>query len=349
MFLRDKHAWMWGLFIPLFIMTIFGLMDFNQLGSIRIGVVDLAQNELSEQIAGALEEASVLKVQQGDEPILREKIEKGDIDLLLYLPQDLSVAEPMQTGQPTELKLLFNQGQFEQTGTGILIVNQILTQFSLQAAQGSTLFALNQEPVDSRNFSYMDFMIPGIVGMMIMQLGIIGVAMIVVKYREQDILKRLRVTPMNPLLFLVSQVFTRLFLLMAQAGLIILLGKLFFDLHLYGNLFYIFVTALLGSLVFLSLGFAISGVAKSINTAMSMAQLIQMPMMFLSGIFFSREAFPSWLQKITDYLPLTYLAEALRKTMIEHATLYDVRTQLIALTLWVVGGLFLAVKLFRWE
>jgi len=340
---------MWGLVIPTIIMTIFGLINFDKMGFVNLGVVDRAQNELSGQLIEAFEGIEVLQVEQGDLGTMNTKVEEGDVDLLLVIPENLSLAEVQKSGQPLALELLANQANSEQVGTGTLLVSQVLMQFSLQVSQTSPLFVLDEKLVDGRDLNYMDYLIPGIVGMMIMQLGIIGVAMIVVRYRELGVLKRLRVTPMKPAVFLLSLVSTRLLLLMTQAGVIVLMGVLLFDLHLYGNFLYIFVTALLGSLVFLSLGFAVSGVAKTMNTAMSMAQLIQMPMMFLSGTFFPREAFPDWLQKVTDYLPLTYLADALRETMIENATLMDVKHLLIPLVVWAMGGFFLATKLFRWE
>ncbi|MBU0708880.1 ABC transporter permease [Patescibacteria group bacterium] len=349
MFIRDKQAWIWSLFIPMFMMTVFGLMDFDQMGTVKIGIVDRAKDQVSEQLVEILEGVEILEVQKGEFNDLNSKIEKGNIDLLLIIPEKIAITLAQKPPISLSLELFYNQGRYEQSGTGMMLVDQVLSQFGLQLRQSVPAFTLDQKQINSRNLNYMDYIVPGIVGMMIMQLGIIGVAMIVVRYREREILKRLRVTPMNSGVFLLSLIFTRMLLLMAQAGLIILIGKVFFDLHLYGNLFYIFATAFLGSLVFLSIGFAISGVAKTMNTAMSMAQLIQMPMMFLSGTFFPREAFPDWLQKVTDYLPLTYLADALRETMIENATLIDVKHLLIPLVVWAMGGFFLATKLFRWE
>ncbi len=349
MFLRDRQGWFWSLFIPLLIMTVLGLMNFDELGSVSLGIADRASNELSGQLIEALKQVQVLDIHQGAEEELREKIEDGDLDILLTLPEDLSLQKPLSTGKAQPLELLYNEAKPEQVGTGTLVINQILTQFSMQATQTRPLFILQQKSVDSRNLGYMDFIVPGIVGMMIMQLGIIGVAMIVVRYREREILKRLRVTPINLSVFLASLISTRLLLLLIQAGLVIGMGKLFFGLHLYGNLFYIFLTALLGSLVFLGIGFTISGIASSMSTAMALAQMIQLPMMFLSGIYFPRGAFPEWLYKATDYLPLTYLADALRKTMIENANLVDIRSQLIPLALWGVAGFVLSTRLFRWE
>lgn len=349
MFLRDKQGWFWSLFIPLLIMSIFGLIDFGQMGRVDLGVVDAAQNEASRQLLSSFREVDVLNVQVGSGVELEKKIEEGDLDLLLVFPEDLSLLPQPPEKSTQVIPLFYNEGSAEEVGTGTLLIDQVLSRFAMKVSQVPPLFRLDRSPVDSRNLSYMDYMIPGIVGMMIMQLGIIGVAMIIVRYREDNILKRLRVTPVNLPQFLASLLSTRLLLLMIQVGLVILMGALFFDLHLYGGFLNIVVVALLGSLVFLSLGFTISGLASSTNTAMSLAQMIQMPMMFLSGVYFPRETLPDWLYRITEYLPLTYLADALRETMVNNASLWDVRLKIVPLVIWAIGGFFLAVQLFRWE
>ena len=107
--------------------------------------------------------------------------------------------------------------------------------------------------------------------------------------------------------------------------------------------------ALVGGAVFISIGFAISGWAKSEEVAAPIANVIALPMMFLSGVFFPREAMPQVLQGVTDYLPLTYLADALRSVAIDGATLWSQWPNLIGLAVWLTVSFVLAVRLFRWE
>ena len=116
-----------------------------------------------------------------------------------------------------------------------------------------------------------------------------------------------------------------------------------------GNILAVLLLALVGGAVFISIGFAISGWAKSEEVAAPIANVIALPMMFLSGVFFPREAMPQVLQGVTDYLPLTYLAEALRSVAIDGATLWSQWLNLTGLAVWLAVSFVLAVRLFRWE
>jgi ABC-2 type transport system permease protein len=107
--------------------------------------------------------------------------------------------------------------------------------------------------------------------------------------------------------------------------------------------------ALLGSIVFLGFGFAVAGYAKDENQAAPIAQLIQFPMLFLSGIFFTRDAFPAWLKTITDYFPLTYLSDGLRKVANEGAHIVNLGPEILGLTVWGIIIFTVAVRVFRWE
>ena len=109
------------------------------------------------------------------------------------------------------------------------------------------------------------------------------------------------------------------------------------------------VMALIGTVTFLAFGFGIAGWAKDENQAAPVANLISFPMLFLSGTFFPRESFPEYLQKITDYLPLTYLADGLRRIANEGASLWTVRGDILGLAIWAIIAFFIAVRLFKWE
>ena len=123
----------------------------------------------------------------------------------------------------------------------------------------------------------------------------------------------------------------------------------FFDVHLAGNPMAVLVLALVGGGVFISMGFAISGWAKSEEVAAPIANVIALPMMFLSGVFFPREAMPQVLQSVTDYLPLTYLVESMRNVVIDGASLWSQWGNLTGLAVWLIFSFLVAVRLFRWE
>ena len=118
---------------------------------------------------------------------------------------------------------------------------------------------------------------------------------------------------------------------------------------MFGSYVTLFVVVIIGSAIFLAIGFAIAGWAKNEDQAAPVANLISLPMLFLSGVFFPREAMPDVLQRITDFLPLTYLADALRKITNDGAGVADISQDLLGLMVWAVIAFLIALRLFKWE
>ena len=181
-----------------------------------------------------------------------------------------------------------------------------------------------------------------------MQLGLFSVAFGFVQLKRTGALRRLFATPTSPSYFLSAQVTSRL--IIGEAQVLILLGVgLWFGLQLVGSVALLLAVAALGSCIFLAMGFGIAAGAKNEDQAAPVANLISLPMTFLSGVFFPREAMPDVLQRITDFLPLTYLANALRAITNDGAGVADISQDLLGMAVWAVISFFIAVRLFRWE
>jgi len=138
-------------------------------------------------------------------------------------------------------------------------------------------------------------------------------------------------------------------ILMLQVLIMIGAGVWVFNLHFIGSIFNMMIVGILGGVIFLSIGFALSGISKSEDQVAPLANLVSLPMMLLSGVFFSRSSLPGFAHVITDFFPLTYLADGLRAIAIEGAGLGDLVPQLIGLAVWCVVMIFIAIKAFRWE
>jgi ABC-2 type transport system permease protein len=204
------------------------------------------------------------------------------------------------------------------------------------------------QELPGRDLGYIDFLVPGMVALTIMQLGIFSVSFGFVQLKRTGALRRLFATPTSPTYFLGAQVTSRL--IIGEAQVLILLGVgLWFGLQLVGSVPLLLGVAALGSVVFLAMGFGVAGWAKNEDQAAPVANLISLPMTFLSGVFFPREAMPDVLQRITDFLPLTYLADALRKITNDGAGVADISTDLLGLTVWAGIAFLVALRLFRWE
>jgi len=354
MFFRDKTAIFFSLFLPLLIMSIFGVMNFGAAAKVKIGIVDEAKNTASTPVVEGLKKVTNLEVTENNLNTEKSALENGERDIVLILPQDFGQnIGQLKTGKkPTaqEIKLLYNDNKQNSTAPiGVTIVNQVLDRYTHAVTQTPDLFILKQEAISSKSLTYVDFLIPGIVALGIMQMSIFGVASVFVNWRERGILRRLLATPVRPRIILSSQVVTRLIISILQTTTILTVGVLFFGIHIAGSIPLIFLISVMGGVVFLCLGFAVSGAGNSQNTVMALANIIMMPQMFLAGVFFPREGLPEWLKAITHYLPLTYLADALRGVIIDGSNIIAIRGDILGLLAWMVITFVLATKFFRWE
>ena len=196
---------------------------------------------------------------------------------------------------------------------------------------------------------YIDFLIPGLLGMNMMGSAIWGMGFAVVDARRKKLLKRLVATPMPRHYYLLSFILSRLFMLVVEVGVVAGFGMLVFGVPMRGSLAGFAAVCLAGSLAFSSLGMLIASRARTIEAASGLMNVVMMPMWILSGVFSSAERFPDALQPAIRALPLTALIDALRASMLQGAALAQVAPQLGILAAWMVICFGLALKLFRWK
>jgi ABC-2 type transport system permease protein len=349
MFVRNRAAVFFSLFLPLIIMLIFGVLNFEGSTEIQLGVVDEAENEASAGLLDRLGEYEYLILIEGGREAELVELEEGDRDFVLVVPAGWTAPAP---GAETGLVAYAASGDPAQAQVAQGLIQQAVGQalFAPGGAGAPAGFAppLRFEAVESRDLGYIDFLVPGIVGMTIMQLGLFGVAFGFVQLKRTGALRRLFATPTSPAYFLSAQVLSRLIIGVAQVAILFGVGT-WFGLQMFGDYLTLLVIVLIGSAIFLAVGFAIAGWAKNEDQAAPVANLVSLPMMFLSGVFFPREAMPDFLAGITQFMPLTYVNEALRAIVNEGAGLVALGPQLLGMGAWVVVTFVLAVLMFRWE
>jgi ABC-2 type transport system permease protein len=208
---------------------------------------------------------------------------------------------------------------------------------------------VKSEGVTVNQLGYFDFILPGILSMTIMQLGIFGVAFSFVAWKANGALRRIQATPVHPLYFVFAQATVRMIVTLSTSAILLVFGTYLFGFHMVGSYVNFFAVVIVGILIFLGFGFAIAGWARDETQVAPVANLIQLPMLLLSGIFFSRDGFPSWLKAITDYFPLTYVSHALRKIANEGLELSQLPGDAVGMGVWLILIYVLAVKVFRWE
>lgn len=345
MYARDRQSIFFALFFPLIFMLALGFMVGNDdVDPIEVGVVT-PQNEASAVLLEALRAEELLTVHEESEEGARAALRDGDRELVLIVP-DSYTGEAATT---MNLTVLIDAGEPRKSQQALAILRSTLIEVERDLRNEEPLFALAVEDVESRQGRYIDFLVPGLLALMVMQLSIAGSGFNIVEYKRKGILKRLFVTPLRPFEFIVSLIVSRLVVVMAQITLLLLVAKLVFSVTIVGSVLLLYLFAILGGIVFLGLGFVLGGIANTQNAVMTIGNLFIFPQMFLSGIFFSFDALPTWIQPIAKVLPLSFVSDAIRQVANEAASLSDLGTDLIGISVWIILGVSLAVYFFRWS
>jgi len=195
---------------------------------------------------------------------------------------------------------------------------------------------------------YIDFLIPGLLGMNLMNSGMWGIGFALVDMRQRKLLKRFVATPMRRSDFLLALTSSRLVLMVIEIVLLLSLGIVVFHMRVLGSLSTILLLATAGAVAFGGLGLLTASRAQKIESVSGLMNIVMMPMWIFSGVFFSAERFPAALQPFIKVLPLTALNDALRATILQGASLAAQSERLLILALWGGVSFALALRWFRW-
>lgn len=358
-YLRDRQALFWTIFFPVMFIILFGLFNFEKMGSSHIAVIDRAKSEESLKFVEELKKVEILRIHKDEEDVFKAKgsLEKGDLDFVLIIPQLFKSPEkekfqgmkeiPQQVHIPIEVYYDETNTQLNPLIFGVL--DQFVAYANLKASGASELFSLSKKPVKSRNITYLDILVPGILAMAIMMSAVTGMATDIAESREKKILKRLFVTPLKTSHFLITQIGGFLIITVIQVVIILLVSIFLFKVNILGSYFLIFLVSLFGCALFLNIAFIIVGFIRSTRAVEAVAMVVVMPMMFLSGTFFPKEIMPKIMASMVDFLPLTPIIDALRKISIDGASLFDLGREFMFMGGWFLVLLTTAIKTFRFR
>jgi len=220
---------------------------------------------------------------------------------------------------------------------------------ALESAAGrKDVIATSTQASSEPGSRYIDFLIPGLLGMNLMNSGMWGVGFALVEMRQRKLLKRFVATPMRRTDFLMALASSRLVLMVLEVGLLLGFGAIAFRMRVEGSILSVILLGTVGAVAFGGIGLLTACRAQKIESVSGLINLVMMPMWIFSGVFFSYERFPAMAQPFIKALPLTALTDALRTTIIEGASLGAQSSRLLVLAIW--GGLsfVLALRWFRW-
>jgi len=373
---RDKGAVFWSFVFPAIFIIIFSFFNFEGSVSAHIIVIDQANTEISNKIIKALLDFDGVGINKDfsdiDEAKIKleksEKIEftfKNDerqeykeiatVNVILLFPKgygDMTSLLSTTDEPPFKVQLFYNQANDSLASPSKIvasILDHITNEINLQIVHGKNLFSTNRDGISVNEIRYYDILVPGIIGMGIMQAGIIGMASTIASYKEKRVLKRLSATPLPIWKFILSEVITHLVLSTLQVTLMLVLAKYVLNANIYGSIPLIYLLCFFGNFVFLAIGFIAAALSKTARAAENLSQVFSMPMMFLSGVFFERDSLPEVVKFIANLLPLSPLLDALRAVSLREATLYEVRDELLIVLIWTLVSFIIAVKVFKFR
>ena len=211
------------------------------------------------------------------------------------------------------------------------------------------MLPIREVTVREKGSRYIDFFVPGLLGMNIMGSSIWSLAFAIVTQRNKKLLKRLAATPMSRLHYLMSFVLSRLVFLAVELAVLLGFGSLILGVPIRGSLVTLVAVAFVGAAAFGAIGLLVSSRSRTVEGVSGLTNFVMLPMWIFSGVFFSSSNFPAVIQPVVQALPLTALVNGLRAIMLQGAGFGGVWPQLAVLMAYLVVCLAVALKIFRWQ
>jgi ABC-type multidrug transport system permease subunit len=324
-FLRDRSALAWNLMFPVLMVLGFAAI-FSGPGQPVFKVAVIAPVEPSAELHPFLATPHIQFYRENDLDAARRKVARHRIDLLLEFSSDATGVHPRYWVNPESAK-------------GALAEKLLL------AAGGTTP---DKQQETGKAIRYVDWAVPGILGVNLMFSCLWGVGYVIVRYRKSGHLKRLNATPLRALEFVSAQIVSRLALVMTTTTLMFVGCNLFMHFPMEGSYLDLFVLTLIGALSLTSMGLLVAARVGSEEISGGLLNLISSPMMILSGAFFSLDGSPRWVQAIADVFPLTHLLSAARSIMLDGVPLLDLGGPLLMLLGTTAACMAFGSLLFKW-
>jgi ABC-type multidrug transport system permease subunit len=328
-FLREPDAVFWVFIFPLLLTVALGFAFREQAPArIPVGVVDGPGARARME---ALKKSPSLLPQLYAEARGREELRGGHISLL--------VAD--RGGVPV---YLFDATRPESRTARVEV------DAALQGGAGRRdVFKAQEVHVTEQGSRYIDFLVPGLIGMNLMGTGMWSISFAVVNARLKKLLKRMMATPMRKTDYLLAQFFSRMVFLVMEVGVVVLFARLVFSVTVRGSMPLFLLICLLGGTAFSGIGLLVSSRAQTLEAVSGLMNVVMMPMWICSGVFFSYERFPDAVKPLIRALPLTALNDALRAVMNDGYGLAHIAPQIVNLAVWTVVSYLIALKIFRWR
>ncbi|HEX8996431.1 MAG TPA: ABC transporter permease [Ktedonobacterales bacterium] len=320
------------------------LFSSNGSAKLQLGLVDEDHSPISSQFASQLRANASIKLDTGSQSAELAALRAGNRDATLVIAPGF--AEGLALGHAS-LSVYYNESNPVTQAAARGAIESIVASLNTQVTGRPSTVKLNERAVSVRNLTQIDWLTPGMLGMMLMWANL-SVGAVLVQWRKQGVLRRLAATPLRPSVLIATQILARVLLSAAQAAVLLGVAVTVFHVQIVGDAWTLALVVALGAMAMLSIGFVIGSFAGNIDMASALTYLISFPMMFLGGTYFPTTSAPAFLTPVIRALPLTYLNDALRGVINNGVSLSSLHTDLMVLVAWTVIALLASIRAFRW-
>jgi len=348
-FLRDRMTLFLVVLLPVALAVFFGLIfGGSDSFTLQVGLVtDGEESVVAEQMIADLSEQESLNLHLGTRDEMLEALNKGKVSVVMVLPARMD--ETMASGETAKVEVLYDPARSLSGGAGLSFARTYLEEINMAMSKAPRLLVMEEKSVQTHPLRTIDFFLAGFLGISMIWKGLFSTTANVGRLRQKQVLRRLGLTPMAPVTFLAAYVLWSLTVGVLQAGLFLLVGYVAFGVRIVGSWALFGAMVILGSLVSTGLGYCLASVFSSADAGAVAIQLINMPMMMLSGSLFDIEMLPTYFRPVVAIMPLTYLSDALRQLMVGASPLYPLWVDFSVLGGWLLVFVLLTIRFWKWE
>lgn len=344
LYFRNPGALLWSFLFPA--ITISGLgVHFNDEKpiSIAIGWIDEDHSTASRTLKEYLyQQGKVFIIEEDKKEEFNEKIKNHKKTAYIYVPQGYEK-------EKKSLQLVYNPYQVQSVMYISLLLDKIVAEFNLTQNTPNNIIQYQKQPlIVNEKKSYIDFLVPGVLSLQIMSYCLWGIGFVMLSYREKGNLKRIAVTPVKKSTYILSQIVHRYSIILLQSIFIMVFAYGVFHVNIKGDIFSLWFAISLGMFTFMSIGFLIASLVPNIELCIGINNLLFLLMLGLSGIFFSTDNLPSFLQGFSQFLPLTHLVDMVRGIYVEGKSILDFGYNILGLTMYFLITFLGSVYFFKW-
>ncbi len=349
-FFRDKVGLFFTFLFPLLFLFVFGYLNSGNTDiNFDVAVLNESDTSFATEFEKQLNDSETFTVTDDtDFTAATERMGRGELDSIVKLPEGFGT--PNAQGQPSgEVVVYYSEASPQSGQTVAAVLNQTLDQINQSLGQSAPPLSVTQESTATADLSAFDYVFAGLLGFTILSLGIFGLANQLPAEKKTGALRRLRAAPVTSGQIIFANMLYYMLVGIISIVLMFLVATFVFDFTMRGDWLLLFGYIVISIVLMFGFGLAIGGWAKNETQSAALTQLVALPMMFLSGVFFPRFLMPEWLQGITTFFPLTPIVDGLRLIMTESYSLFELWPQIGLIAVWMVVIYVIAIRVFRWE